>query len=274
MSAVTLGLLAVVANVGTGLLSKGLATRYPARPLIGVLLLLNCLVVLPFAPFVEWQWSPEILLLHVVSAVLLAASSVPVWDLFDTGAASATTTAQALSPLAAAVGAAIFLPTTIDAAQVAAAVIVVAGVTWALQGAFAGLSRRGSAARILLAATGVGLLTVTARMLFDAGVGVVETYVVRTGLAAAAMLLLIPPRGIPLNATPRLLLRAIMVSTYFVLVILAVQQDSPVLVQTLVAITPLVILGIESVRARTWPARRALAGASLVVVGVVIVLAL
>jgi drug/metabolite transporter (DMT)-like permease len=274
MSAVTLGLLAVLVNAGTAVLSKGLTERYPARPLIGVLLALNCLILLPFAPFVEWHWSPQIVVLHVVSAALMIISSVPVWDMFDAGAASATTTAQALSPLAAAVGTAVLLPGTIAPGQVLAAVVVVIGVTWALQGAFVGLTRRGSIARVLLAAGGVGLLTVATKLLADDGVGVVETYVVRTGLAAAVMLVLIPPRGIPRSGAPRLLARSLAVTTFFVLVILAVQRGDPVTVQTLVAVTPLIILAWESVRARTRPALRALAGALLAAVGVAVVLGL
>ena len=272
MNAVTLGLAAAFVNAGQGLFNKKLTDRYPARPMIGVLLLLNCLVLLPFAPFVEWHWSPQILLLHLASAFLLAMSSVPIWDLYDSGAASATTTAQALSPLAAAIGAALLVPGTTTVGQMAAALIVVIGVVWALQGAFAGLGRVGSTVRIVLAAAGFGLLTVVTRMLADEGAGVVETYVVRTGIAAAAMLVLIPPRGVPLKATPLLLARALVVTLYFVLVIIAVQQGSPVVVQTLVAITPLIILVVESVRSRTWPAPRAIGGAALVAAGVALVL--
>ena len=274
MNAVTLGLAAAFVNAGQGLFNKKLTDRYPALPMIGVLLLLNCLVLLPFAPFVTWHWSPQILTLHVVSAFLLAMSSVPIWDLYDKGAASATTTAQALSPLAAALGAAVLVPGTTTAGQIVASTIVVIGVIWALQGAFVGLGRVGSSARIIVAATGFGLLTVTTRMLADEGAGVVETYVVRTAMAAAAMLLLIPPRGIPLKATPLLYARALITTTYFVLVILAVQEGSPVVVQTLIAITPIIILAVESLRSRTWPPRRATAGAVLVALGVALVLAL
>ncbi len=257
-----------------GVLSKDLTTRYPARPLIGVLLAINCLLLLPFAFFVDWQVTPTIVGLHVVSAFLLVASSIPIWDLFDAGAASATITAQALSPLAAAVGAAILVPGVVSGIQVLAAIIVVLGVTYALRDAFASLGRRGSIVRIIVASTGVGMLTVITRMLADDGVGVVETYVARTGLAAVFMLLVIPPRGIPVSATPRLLLRSVTVTTYFVLIILAVQEGSPVVVQTMVAIAPLLSLAWESVRARRWPAPRALAGALLVVFGVVLVLAI
>lgn len=272
MSAVTLALLAAFVNAGTAILSKSLAARYPARAIIGVLLLMNCLIMLPFAPFADWIWTPEIVVLHIVSALLLVVSSVPVWDMFDAGAASATSTAQALSPIAAAIGAAVLLPGSISAVQVVAALIVVVGVIYALRDAFGTLGRRGSVVRILLTATGVGLLTVVTRLLADDGVGVVETYVVRTGLGAAALLILIPPRGVPLDATPRLFVRSVAVTIYFAIVILAVQRGSPLVVQTIIAITPLLTLGYESLRDRTWPAARALTGAALVAVGVAVVM--
>ena len=272
MSAVTLALLAAFVNAGTAVLSKSLASRYPARPIIGVLLLMNCLIMLPFAPFVEWISSPQIIVLHVVSAFLLVVSSVPVWDMFDAGLASATSTAQALAPIAAAIGSAIFLPGSVSALQVAAAFLVVAGVTYTLRDAFGQLGRRGSIVRIVITAAGVGLLSVATKMLADDGVGVVETYVVRTGLGAAALLILIPPRGVPLAAAPRLFIRSLAVTSYFAIVIVAIQRGSPLVVQTIIAITPLLTLGYESVRDRTWPAPRGLAGAALVAVGVAVVM--
>jgi drug/metabolite transporter (DMT)-like permease len=272
VSAVTLALLAAFVNAGTAILSKGLASRYPARPIIGVLLLMNCLIMLPFAPFAEWRWSPEIVALHVVSAFLLVVSSVPVWDMFDAGAASATSTAQALSPIAAAVGSALLIPGSVNAVQVIAAVVVVIGVIYALRDAFGQLGRRGSVVRIVLTASGVGLLTVTTRLLADEGVGVVETYVVRTGLGAAALLILIPPRSVPREAAPRLFIRSVAVTAYFAILILAIQRGSPLVVQTIVAITPLLTLGYESLRDRTVPAARALAGAVLVAIGVAVVM--
>jgi drug/metabolite transporter (DMT)-like permease len=274
VSAVTLGLLAALVNTGQGFVSKDLTKRYPARPMVGVLLAMNCLLLLWLAPFVDWVWSPTIIAIHVAAAVLLVASSVPVWDLFDAGATSATLTAQAMSPLAAVVGVALFLPGTTSPGQILAAIIVVVGVTWALADSFRGLGRRGTMVRVVLAAIGAGGMTVTARMLADEGVGVVETYVVRTGLSAVAMLLVIPPRGVPVTAIPQLLLRSVIVTIYFTTVIIAVQEGSPVVVQTMLAISPLLALGVESVRSRTWPSRRALGGAGLVVVGVALVLVL
>jgi drug/metabolite transporter (DMT)-like permease len=272
MSAVTLGLLAAVVNAGQGVVSKDLTTKYPARQLVGPLLLLNCLLLLPFAPFVEWLWSPQIVVLHLVSAGLMVVASVTTWDLFDAGTASATTTAQALSPLAAASAAALLIPGEFDLAQAAAAIVVTLGVLWALQGAFAGLDRRGSVVRMLLTAASMGTLTVVARMLAELDVGVVETYVVRTAIAGSIVLALFPPHGVPRSAAPQMALRAVVVTVHHVLVLLAVQEGSPVVVQTLLATTPLMLLGYESFRARRLPAPRALAGASLVLLGVALIL--
>lgn len=272
MIAALFGLLAAVANAAQALISKDLTARAPARQLIGALYACNALVLLPLAPFVVWRWSPQIVLLHVASVGLMAVTAVCVWDLLDHGAASATTTAGALSPIPAALGTALLLPGVVRPLQVVAAIIVVGGVLIALVGAFGELGRRGSAVRILGAATGSGMLTVLSRALGDEGIGVVETYVVRTALAAALFLSLIPPRDIPPAEVPRLFGRSLVVTTYFVLVILGAQQGSPVVVQTLIATTPLFVLIVESVRRRAWPPARGLVAAAIVLVGVVVTL--
>lgn len=272
MNAAILGLLAALTNGAQALINKGLTDRYPARQLIGVLYVTNCLVLLPFAPFVTWHWTAEVWLLHVASVMLMVGTAICVWDLFAAGAASSTTTAQALSPIAAAIAAAVLLPASVSPGQVVAAVLVPGAVLWALQGAFGAMGRRGVAVRVLGAAVGNGWLTVASALLAEQGVGVVETYVVRTALAAVVCLSLFPPRHIPLRATPRLLFRSLLTTLSFVCVLLGVQQGSPVVVQTLLATTPLFVLGAESWRSRTRPPARAVVAATLVVVGVALVL--
>ena len=272
MIAVLFGLFAAITNGAQAVINKGLTARYPARQLIGALYVTNCLILLPFAPFSTWTWSAWIVVLHLVSVALMVITAIAVWDLFDAGAASSTTTASALAPIVAAVAAAIILPGVFRPGQAVAAVVVSGGVIWALQGAFGGMGRSGVLWRTIAAAAGNGLLTIATRMLYDEGVGLVETYVVRTALAAVVCIAMFPPRDIPFRATPRLLFRSLLTTISFVFIILGVQQGSPVVVQTLVATTPLFALGIEAWRSRTMPPRRAVAAALLVVVGVAIVL--
>lgn len=272
MSVALFGLLAAIANAGQALISKELTTRAPARQLIGALYVCNALVLLPAAPFATWRWSPEIVGLHLLSVGLMAVTAVCVWDLIDHGAPSATTTATALSPIPAALAAAVLLSGAIRPLQVVAAVIVVGGVLLALGDAFSDLGRRGSVVRIVGAATGSAFLTVVSRLLGDAGSGVVETYVVRTALAAVVFVLVIPPRDVPPAEIPRLFVRSLVVTTYFVLVIMGAQQGSPVVVQTLIATTPLFVLAADALRHRSRPPVRAIFAAAIVVVGVVVTL--
>jgi drug/metabolite transporter (DMT)-like permease len=271
--AALLAILATVANAAQALISKGLTTRLPARQLIGVLYVCNALLLLPLAPFVAWRWTPEIVALHAVSVALMAITAISVWDMLDAGAASATTTATALSPIPAVVLTALLVPGTFRPIQALAALVVAGAVLFALSDAFAGLGRRGTWLRVVGAACGTAGLTVVTRLLGDQGVGVVETYVVRTALAALLFIPLFPPRDIPLAATPRLFGRALVVTTYFVLVILAAQAGSPVVVQTCLAATPLLVLAVESWQSRTRPQPRILLAASLVLVGIALSLA-
>jgi drug/metabolite transporter (DMT)-like permease len=268
MPAALFGLVAALANAAQSILSKELTTRYPARQLIGPLYALNALLLLPLAPFQAWVWSPTIIALHLASVGLMVATAICVWDLFDAGAASAVTTAGALSPIATAIGVALVIPAAFRPWQAVAAVIVVGGVLFALRDAFGTMGRSASLLRIVGAAAGTGLLTVMARALGDAGVGVVETYVVRTSLAAVVFLVAIPPRAIGLGEVPRLFVRSVVVTVYFVALIIGAQSGSPVTVQTIVATTPLLVLVWESWRTRSLPSRTALMAAVIVSVGV------
>jgi drug/metabolite transporter (DMT)-like permease len=272
--AALLAILAAVANAAQALISKELTGRLPARQLIGVLYVCNALVLLPLAPFVDWRWTPGIVALQAVSVALMAVTAISVWDMLDSGAASATTTATALSPIPAVILTAMLVPGTFRPIQAVAALVVAGAVMLALSDAFEGLGRRGTWLRVVGAACGTAGLTVVTRLLGDQGVGVVETYVVRTALAALLFIPLFPPRDIPLAAAPRLFGRALVVTTYFVLVILAAQTGSPVVVQTCLAATPLLVLAVESWRARTRPGPRLLLAASLVLVGIAVSLAL
>lgn len=272
MSAVLFGLLAAFANAGQALISKDLTYRAPARQLIGALYAANALVLLPFAPFAPWVWSPAIVGLHLLSVACMIVTAICVWDLLDHGAASATTTATAMSPIPAALAATLVLPSVLEPVHVVAAIVVVAGVLLGLSDAFARLGRWGRGWRIVGAATGSGVLTVLSRLLGDQGAGVVETYVVRAAFAALVCVALFPPRDVARSDIPRLLGRSVVVTTYFVFVIVGAQTGSPVVVQTLVATTPLFVLAAESVRHRTAPAPRAVAAAAVVVGGVALVL--
>ncbi len=265
------GLLSALANAIGGILSRDLAIRLPARQLIGPLFALNAIVVSPLVLFSPWHLSPTIGFLHLVSVLLLIGTSLAVWDLFAHGAASATVTAQSISPLPTALAVAVLLPATLDPLQVVAAVLVVLGVLGVLVGAFGSLGRWRTILTVLAAATGTGLVTVVGRLLIDEGAGVIEIYFIRTALAALVFLAFVPPRDIPLGSVPRLTIRAVFISLHFVLILMGVREGSPAVVQTAVATAPLFVVAIESARMRALPGGRAVAAALIAIAGVAII---
>lgn len=272
MTGVIWGLLSAIANAIGGQLSKGLADRYPARQLIGPLFALNALLVLPAAPFVTWAWSPAIVAMHLVSVALLVVTSLAIWDLYDHGSAAATVTAQSISPLPAALAVAIVLPGTLEPAQVVAAVIVVLAVLLGLRESFGALGRRRSMVTVLIAAVGTGLVTVMGRLLADEGSGVVETYLVRAGLAAVVCTMLVPPRDVPLRSLPGMVPRAAFITAHFLFILIGVQTGNPAVVQTAVATAPLFSLGIETAVTGRQPSGRLIAAAVLATIGVALIL--
>jgi drug/metabolite transporter (DMT)-like permease len=269
---VVAGLASAISNAIGGELSKGLAVRFPARQLIGPLFLLNALLVLPAAPFVEWTWSGEIVVLHLVSVALLVATSLAIWDLYDHGSAAATVTAQSISPLPAALAVAVLLPGTLQPAQAVAAVVVVLAVLFGLTGAFGVLGRRRSMLTVLVASVGTGLVTVMSRLLADRDVGVVEAYLVRAALAAVVCSLIAPPRDVPLRALPGMLPRAAFITAHFLFILIGVQDGNPAVVQTAVATAPLFSLGIQTVLTRRRPSGRLVAAAALASLGVAVII--
>ncbi len=268
---VAFGLGAALANVAVAVLSTQLAAKFPARQLLGPLFLLNCLLVLPFAPFVSWVWTPTVIALHIGTTVALVASSLAIWDMYEHGGAAPTVTAQSVAPLPAVVLAGLLIPGSVGPAQAIAAVVVVAGVLFALRDAFEALGRRRTAISILTAAIGTGVITVFARLLSDNGAGVVEAYVVRTALAAIACALLFPPRDIPWREVPRMTPRALAITIHLVLILMGVQGGNPAVVQTVVATGPLFAFGYDAAVHGRRPSRGLVTGAFIAFVGVAIV---
>ena len=125
---VLLGLLAALSLATGSVITKGVVDRLPARQLIGPLYAFNALMLLPLAPFEDWVWTSQVIALHLVTVVVMGFTAITVFDLFERGAASAVVTAQATSPLPAAVAVAILVPDEFRTIELLAALVVVAGV--------------------------------------------------------------------------------------------------------------------------------------------------
>ncbi len=123
-----------------------------------------------------------------------------------------------------------------------------------------------------MAALGTGLLTVSGRVLIDAGAGLIQVHLVRCAIGALMCLALAPPRDIRLRDVPQMVPRAALVTFTFLLILYGSQQGNPAVVQTGIALSPIVSLGIDTIRTHQRPTRRLAAAAALATVGVSLML--
>jgi drug/metabolite transporter (DMT)-like permease len=268
---VALGLVAALCAALGAIRTKSLVADLPARQLIGPLFALNALIAVPGVLAGDrWDLDGSALLLHAASVGCLALSTFGLFALFEHGTASASVTAIAIAPIPAALAALAIGADTLDPVRASAAIAVVLAVGLALPGAFGTLARGHAAAAVVSVAVGNGLLTVVSARLLRDGSGIFTAYLVRTALAAAIFYVLFPPRAIPYRRFPALGSRALLVSGQFFAILFAVRRGSPVVVQTMVATTPLLALVIEQATGSARASRRSLLCAVLALVAVVV----
>ncbi len=268
---VALGLVAALCAALGAIRTKTLVSTLPARQLIGPLFALNALIALPGVLAGDrWDLDAGAVLLHAASVGCLALSTFGLFSLYVHGTATASVTAIAIAPIPAALAALAIGTDTLDPIRASAAIAVVIAVGLALPGAFGTLARGRAAAAVVAVAVGNGLLTVLSARLLRDGSGIFTAYFLRTAAAAAIFYVAFPPRGIPFRRLPALGSRALLVSGQFFAILFAVRRGSPVVVQTMVATTPLVALMIEQATGSARATRRSLLCAVLALVAVVV----
>ncbi len=257
-------------------LTKSITLRMPVWQAVAPLFAINALLVVPLIPF-GGPWllaDPRVLLLHALSIALLCGSTACIFGLITRGRPSAVAVGQALSPASVLIAAPLILGSVLSAPVVIGVAVLMCGALIPLRRSFRGLRSASTVAILLAMGAMVGLLTVATAALADIGVGLPETYVVRTAGASLVYLAIAPPRSLHLSDIPPLAVRSFFVTSSFLLTIVAVQRGNVITIQSVLATMPLVVLLIEWVRRREAPERGVLAGAIVVAVGLFILLRL
>jgi len=276
MSVVLLAAGAACAGALGTYLTKSISLRMPVWQAVAPLFAINALLVVPLIPL-GGPWflgNPRVLALHGLSIALLCASTACIFGLITRGRPSAVAVGQALSPSILLIAAPLLLGDSVNVAIIAGVVLLMFGALYPLRRSFEGL-RSGSTLIILMAlGSMIGLLTVATAALADLGVGLPETYVVRTAGASLVYFMIVPPRSLRLADIPPLAVRSFFVTSSFLLTILAIQRGSVITIQSILATMPLLVLLIEWVRRRQTPEPGVLLGAVVVAIGLSILLRL
>ena len=269
MDPTILALLAAIATAAGSALTRHLVLKFPPKQLIGPLFACNSLFIFPLATLTTWEWSPKIIFLTIVSVATICLTALGVFELFNHGSASATTTAQATSPIAASIGSAVLLPSTFDWFEMVIAIFVITGVLVSLSDSFPKLNGSRMIIAGVTASIGGGIITVLSRQLLNEGAGLVQIYSIRTSIAGILFIVFVPPKELSIREAPIIGIRSFFIATGFSLSILAVERGNPTMVQTMMSTTPIFLLIWESLRYGQLPSSRSLFAVFLVATGII-----
>lgn len=259
--------------VGT-YLTKSISLRMPTWQAVGPLFAINALLVVPLIPFgPAWRtFDGQVIALHLGSVVLLCGTTACIFTLITRGRASGVAVGQALAPAATLVAAPLLLGTRPEPLTVVAVAALMLGSLIPLRRSFAGISSASTVAILLALGLGTGLLTVFTALLAERDVGLPETYVVRAGLAAVVYVVIAPPTAVRPRDVPALAVRSTFVTASFLLTILAVQVGDVVVIQSVLATLPLMVIGIEWMRHRRRPDPAIVTGSLVAMTGLLLLL--
>jgi drug/metabolite transporter (DMT)-like permease len=276
MLVLALALAATAAGALGTYLTKSISLRMPPWQAVAPLFAINALLVVPLIPFgPAWQvLDGYVLALHLASVALLCTTTACIFTLITRGRASGVAVGQALSPAATLIAAPLLLGTQLQPLTVLAVLALMLGSLIPLRRSFVGIGSVGTVAILLVLGLGTGMLTVLTAMLAEQGVGLPETYVVRASLAAVIYLIIAPPIAVRLGDIPSLAIRSTFITASFLLTILAVQVGDVVVIQSVLATLPLMVIGIEWMRHRTRPDAAIVTGSLIAFGGLVLLLAI
>ena len=195
-------------------LTKSITLRMPVWQAIAPLFAINALLVVPLIPlggpwiFDDWR----VLGLHLLSIALLCGSTACIFGLITRGRPSAVAVGQALSPASVLIAAPLILGTKLGPAVVAGVILLMFGALYPLRRSFEGLRSASTIGILIAMGATVGLLTVATAGLANLGVGLPETYIVRTAGACLIYLAVAPPRSLRLPDIPPLAIRSFFVT--------------------------------------------------------------
>lgn len=276
MLVIALALTATACGATGTFLTKSLSIRMPAWQVVGPLFAINALIVTVLIPLgTEWHtFDPAILAIHLASVAVLCVSTACMFGLITRGRASGVAVGQALSPAATLIAAPLLLGALITPFTVLGAMALMLGALIPLRRSFEGIGSIGVVGILLVMGLCNGMVGVLTAMLAVRDVGLPETYIVRTVLSAVVFMAIFPPRDLRGGDLPSLVVRSSFVTASFVLTILAIQRGNVIVIQSILATVPLMVIALEWIRHRSRPDHGIVVGSVIAFVGLLLLLRL
>jgi len=250
--------------------TKGVTLRISIFRAIGPLFLLNAVFAIPFlntGP--SWKLiSGPVPYLHLIAALSSGLVAYILFSMVAKSTASVSSVAPAMAPAVVLLLSPVFLSTAISITQIFLVLFLMAITLYPLRNSITGLNSSKTIALMLIAALGNGAVTIIAKLLANEGVGMPETFIARQVIAGLAFVILFPPIGLKFRDFFELVRRSFFMAIGWMTSITAIQNGSPLVVQTFLATIPITVILIETVAYRKRPDNAVIVSAILAACGI------
>lgn len=267
---VTFSILATIFFAMGMFLTKDVTLKISIYKGIGPLFILNAFFVAFLIPLgSEWKlWTGSIPYLHIAGAIGSAIAAGVTFMMISRGTASVATVGSTIAPAVVLLAGPFFLGTSVVPAQILTLIFLFFVTLAPLRNSLNGLSSIITIFFMILASLMNGFITIVTVLLFKEGVGVTEAIIVRQVLAGLIFMIFFPPVGFHLSDFRQLVRRAIFVSLGWIFSIYALQQGRPVVVQSIMATTPVWVVLIEIIAYRRGPSQSLIVYSLAVIIGI------
>ena len=250
--------------------TKGVTLRISIFKAIGPLFLLNALFALPFlGTGPSWKLiTGPVPYLHIIAALSSGLVAYILFSMVAKSTASVSSVAPAMAPAVVLLLSPFFLNASISITQILLVTFLMAITLYPLRNSISGLNSAKTIVFMLIAALGNGAVTIIAKLLANEGVGMPETFVARQVIAGLAFIVLFPPIGLKIRDFYELVRRSFFMAIGWMTSITAIQNGSPLVVQTFLATIPITVILIETVAYKKRPDRSVIISAVLTALGI------
>ena len=250
--------------------TKGVTLRISIFKAIGPLFLLNAVFALPFiGTGPSWKLiTGPVPYLHIIAALSSGLVAYILFSMVAKSTASVSSVAPAMAPAVVLLLSPIFLSSSISLIQILLVTLLMGVTLFPLRNSISGLNSAKTIVFMLIAALGNGAVTIIAKLLADENVGMPETVVARQVIAGLAFIVLFPPVGLKFRDFFELVRRSFFMAIGWMTSITAIQNGSPLVVQTFLATIPITVILIETVAYRRKPERAIIISAIFTALGI------
>jgi drug/metabolite transporter (DMT)-like permease len=250
--------------------TKGVTLRISIFKAIGPLFLLNALFALPFlGTGPSWKLiTGPVPYLHIIAALSSGLVAYILFSMVAKSTASVSSVAPAMAPAVVLLLSPFFLDSSISLMQILLVTFLMAITLYPLRNSISGSNSAKTIVFMVIAALGNGAVTIIAKLLANEGVGMPETFVARQVIAGLAFIVLFPPIGLKFRDFYELVRRSFFMAIGWMTSITAIQNGSPLVVQTFLATIPITVILIETVAYKKRPDRAVIISAVLTALGI------